>query len=267
MLVHFNHNACTPPHFSLKLQPLGFIIGFNNMLHTEEIEYQVGHTVYKGFMANDHGIKGPKPCVLIAPDWTGRSESFCQQARQLAKQGYVGFTVDMYGNAKLGQTLEEKTARLTSVMQDRSQVTQRMLKAFQTAAALPWVNPHKIAAIGYCFGGLCVLDLARSGADIKGAISFHGILSAPEQPVCKKVSAKILVLHGYEDPMVPPAQVQQFAKEMTEKKADWQIHMYGHTQHAFTNPEANNLALGLHYNQTAAHRSWQSAEQFLKEIF
>lgn len=237
------------------------------MIHTEEINYRIGPTLCKGFLAHNTTIKEPKPCILIAPDWTGRSDSFCEQAKQLAQQGFVGFTVDMYGNAQLGKTIEEKKALLMSVMKDRSQVSQRMLEAYYTAAALPYVYSAKIAAIGYCFGGLCVLDLARSGAGIKGVVSFHGLLSAPEKLECKKITAKILVLHGYDDPMVPPSQVHQFAKEMTHKKVDWQIHMYGHTQHAFTNPEANNTELGLQYNKTAAHRAWQNAEYFFDELF
>ena len=236
------------------------------MLKTQEIEYQVGDTLCRGFLAGLSTSPKQKPCVLIAHDWSGRTDVFCKKAEQLAALGYIGFAIDMYGEAKTGQTTEERRALLSPIMENRPLVTTRMLAAYQTALALPWVNPTKIAAIGYCFGGLCVLDLARAGADVRGVVSFHGLLFAPEQAVCEKVRAKILVLHGYDDPMVPPKQVNQFAKEMTTKKADWQIHMYGHTQHAFTNPAANDSALGLHYNANADRRSWASAELFLKEI-
>lgn len=235
------------------------------MLKTEEIEYQVGETICRGFLARLDTSPKRKPCVLIAHDWSGRSEAFCKKASQLAALGYMGFAIDMYGDAKTGQTTEERRALLSPIMENRPIVTTRILAAYHAAVALPWVDPTKIAAIGYCFGGLCVLDLARAGADVKGVISFHGLLSAPEHSTCEKVRAKILVLHGYDDPMVPPTQVNQFAKEMTTKKADWQIHMYGHTQHSFTNPEANDAALGLHYNEKADRRSWASAELFLKE--
>lgn len=237
------------------------------MLQTKEIEYKEGKTTFRGFVAYDSANSKPKPCVLIAHDWSGRSENVCNKAKQLAKMGYVGFAVDMYGDVKLGHTTEEKRALLSPIMDHRKIVTERMLAAFNTAAELPMVDNHKMAAIGYCFGGLCVLDLARAGADLKGVISFHGLLHAPEQSHCKKILAKILVLHGYDDPMVKPAMVQQFAQEMTAKKVDWQIHMYGHTQHSFTNPEAHDDALGLHYNEKADKRSWASAELFLKEIF
>lgn len=236
------------------------------MLQAEEIEYQVDETVFRGFIARDKAQATPKPCVMIAHDWTGRSDTFCEKARQLAALGYVGFAIDMYGNAKLGHTTEEKKALMNPIMENRKIITTRMQAAFKAAEESSWVDNTKIAALGYCFGGLCVLDLARSGADVQGVVSFHGLLTGPEITVCEKIRAKILVLHGYDDPMVSPTQVNQFANEMTEKKADWQIHMHGHTQHAFTNPEANNDALGLHYNKNADRRSWASAELFLKEI-
>ena len=238
-----------------------------NMLQTKEIEYQAGDTLCRGFIAYDNNLIQPKPCILIAHDWTGRSNAVCEKAKQLATMGYVGFAVDMYGNAKLGHTNEEKKALLSPIIENRAQVTMRMLAAYQTATTLSSVDNNRIAAIGYCFGGLCALDLARSGANVSGVISFHGLLTAPAQTTCEKIRAKILVLHGYDDPLVPPTQVQAFASEMTLKKADWQIHMYGHTQHSFTNPEANDIEMGLHYNEKADRRSWMSAELFFNEIF
>ncbi len=237
------------------------------MLQTKEIEYNDNGIICRGFMAYEDTIIQPKPCVLIAHDWTGRSEAFCDKAKELATYGYVGFAIDMYGNAKLGHTNEEKKGLLSPLMAHRKNLLARIHSAFETAAALPEIDPTKIAAIGYCFGGLCVLDLARAGTHVKGVASFHGLLSAPESALCEHIRAKILVLHGYDDPMATPPQVQQFAQEMTQRKADWQIHMYGHTQHSFTNPEANDDQLGLHYNEQADRRSWMSTELFLKEIF
>lgn len=237
------------------------------MLQTEEIEYLVGDTLCRGFIASDNTLPKHKPCVLIAHDWSGRSDFFCKKAEQLATMGYIGFAVDLYGEAKTGQTTEERRALLSPIMANRPIVTTRMLGAFDTATRLSGVDATKIAAIGYCFGGLSVLDLARSGADALGVVSFHGTLLAPEQAVCEKVRAKILVLHGYDDPMVSPTEVNRFAKEMTLKKVDWQIHMYGHAQHSFTNPLANDAALGLHYNEKADRRSWASAQAFLDELF
>lgn len=237
------------------------------MIQTKEIEYKCENISYRAFVAYDENQLQPQACVMLAHDWGGRSKMFCDRAQQLAQLGYVGVALDMYGQAKTGKTNDERRALLTPIMETRSCVTERMLAAHAAIAALPEVNPAKMAALGYCFGGLCVLDLARSGAEIQGVVSFHGILTAPTIAQCTNIRAKVLVLHGYDDPMVPPEQVRAFATEMTEKKVDWQIHMYGHTQHSFTNPEAHDDALGLHYNASADHRSWTSTETFLREIF
>lgn len=153
------------------------------------------------------------------------------------------------------------------LMQDRQLLRERLLGSLQAASALNAVDGKKIAAIGFCFGGLCVLDLARSGADIKGVVSCHGLLGAPEIPCPKTLSSKVLALHGYDDPMVKPEAVNQFAQEMTEFKADWQIHMYGNTLHAFTNPLANDPAFGTVYNKVADERSWVATQNFLGELF
>ncbi|MCX7118152.1 MAG: dienelactone hydrolase family protein [Legionellales bacterium] len=237
------------------------------MISTQDIEYHQNKAIYRGFMAFDDTLPQPKPCVMIAHDWSGRNSFFCEKAKQLAAMGYVGFAVDLYGNAQTGETTDEKKALLESVISRRENVAERFLAAFDKALTLRVVDPQKIAAIGYCFGGLAVLDLARTGADVKGVISFHGLLSAPETRAACRIRSKILALHGYDDPLVPPAQVEQFAAEMTAKKADWQVHMYGHTQHAFTNPMANDDKMGLHYNREADLRSWRSTESFLAEIF
>jgi dienelactone hydrolase len=237
------------------------------MLKTTTIEYTEAGIVFQAFVAFEKSHTDPKPCVMIAHDWSGRTDSFCEKAKQYAARGYVGFALDMYGDAKTGSTIAEKQALLSPIMENRAVVTERMIRAFDSAAGLPEVDNNKIAAIGYCFGGLCVLDLARAGADIKGVVSIHGLLTSPEQVQCEHIRSKILALHGYDDPMVPPQQVQQFASEMTLKKADWQVHMYGRTQHAFTNPEAHDVKLGLVYNDLACRRSTQSADAFLEEIF
>ena len=236
-------------------------------MHTEEIDYWDGDTLCRGFVAYNKQSTQPMPCVMIAHDWSGRNEMLSEKAVQLASLGFVGFAIDMYGDAKIGNTNEEKMMLYHPLVMNRPQVAARMLAAFNTVAALSFVDKSKIAAMGYCFGGLCVLDLARAGADVKGVVSFHGTLTTPEQTVAEKILAKILVLHGYDDPLVPLSQVKQFADEMTLKKSDWQIHMYGHTQHSFTNPQANDDTLGLHYNAKADRRSWLSAIAFLQEIF
>jgi dienelactone hydrolase len=237
------------------------------MIQTEEIEYLDEQTVCRGFLAYEDTNLNPKPCVLVAPDWGGRGELACHKAEQLAAMGYVGFAIDMYGQAKLGKDKKEKRALMTPLRENRKRLAARIVAAYDRAAQLPQVDATKIAAIGYCFGGLCVLDLARTGIDVKGVISFHGVLSAPEQSVLLPIPAKILILHGYDDPLVLPEEITKIAKEMTQRKADWQVHIYGLTQHSFTDPQANDDEMGLHYNEKADHRSWKSTELFLQEIF
>jgi dienelactone hydrolase len=150
---------------------------------------------------------------------------------------------------------------------DRAALRDRMLDLVELAKAQEGTNPAKIAAIGYCFGGLCVLDLARSGTDIAGVASFHGLFDAPELPP-QPIKAKVLALHGWNDPMVPPDAVVALAKELTDAGTDWQIHGYGHVGHAFTNPKADQIGFeGVAYNQKAARRSWEALNDFLGELF
>lgn len=143
----------------------------------------------------------------------------------------------------------------------------RMEAALAAVKLMPWTDGGRIAAIGFCFGGLCALDLARSGADIKGVVSFHGLLGAPEHTQNNRIKAKVLALHGHDDPMVPVEQVIAFEQEMTRAGADWQLHVYGNTMHAFTNPMANDPGFGTVYQKDADRRSWQSMKNFLEEIF
>jgi len=156
---------------------------------------------------------------------------------------------------------------MNPVVSDRVLLRERLRAAWDAVIAMSEVDQERIAVMGYCFGGLCALDMARSGVNLKGAASFHGVLTPPAQILAEDIKAKILVLHGYNDPMVPPEQVNAFCEEMTQAGADWQVHMYGHVQHAFTNPQAHDAQAGLVYNEHAAARSWQSLTHFLQEVF
>ena len=237
------------------------------MIETKEIEYFIENKRFIGFMAYNPTIKNPHPGVLIAHDWEGQHEGMREIAFQLAGMGYVGFAVDMYGDAQTGSTKDMRRALMTPLIENRKKINIRMKAALEKLKEQPIVNPEKIAAIGYCFGGLCALDLARGGADIKGVVSFHGRLTPPEDTTSARIKARMLVLHGYDDPLVPPRQITEFAKEMTNKKADWQLHIYGRVQHSFTNPKAHDKEMGLFYNELADKRSWQSLKDFLSEIF
>lgn len=229
-------------------------------------EYHLNDTRFDGFLATPPGT-GPHPAVIIVHDWSGRNEFAENKAQKIAELGYVGFAVDMYGEGKLGTTNEQKSTLMSPLMKDRRIIRARLQAALHEARQLPSVDPKKIAVIGFCFGGLCALELARTGADIVGAVTFHGLLHHDPNLTTATIHAKILALHGYDDPMVSPEKVLDFAKEMTEAKADWQLHAYGHTQHAFTNPNAHDNSLGLVYNEVANQRSWISFVNFLEEIF
>lgn len=235
------------------------------MIVTSEIEYSTDGVVCRAFVAYDDSLKDHRPAVLIAHDWEGRGAFPCQKARLLAEMGYVGFALDLYGQAQLGKDKEQRRAFMSPLVENRQRLLTRMKAGFDTACQLPQVNPEQITAIGYCFGGLCVLDLARSNANVKAVVSFHGILASPPGVANTPITAKVMALHGYDDPLVQPTQVEAFATEMTERKADWQAHLYGLTYHSFTNPQANDDEMGLHYNKQADLRSWSSMQHFLKE--
>lgn len=236
-------------------------------MYTNVVEYYEGNTLLKGFIAYDDSSSHKHPAILIAHDWSGCNDFARNKALKMAELGYVGFAVDMFGEGKTGATTEEKSALIQPLLNDRLLLQRRLFAALSFIEENDRVNSQLIAAIGFCFGGLCVLDLARSGADVKGVVSFHGLFNSPEKLPKPKISAKVLALHGYDDPMVPPEQVHAFAQEMTTAQADWQIHMYGHTQHAFTNPAANDVNLGTIYNAAAEKRSWQAMKDFFNELF
>lgn len=232
-----------------------------------EIEYRERDTLFKGFVSYDEAGVGPRPAVMVLPDWGGRGPAACDKARQLAGLGYLGFAADMYGEARLGRDEVEKRALMTPMREDRGLLAARVLAAYGALSALDTVDSARIAAIGYCFGGLVVLDLARAGAEVRGVVSLHGLLTdRPEGMPEPEIRSKVLVLHGYDDPLVPPEQVVDFAGEMTRKRVDWQIHMYGMTTHSFSNPMAASPEAGMLYSATADRRSWQTTVDFLSEV-
>lgn len=237
------------------------------MLQSKKIEYQDSQTILEGYCAFDSTVSGKRPVILIAHDWSGCNEFVCNKADKLAELGYIGFAIDMYGKGIKGETKEEKMALIKPFMEDRKLLAKRMYSALTTAKQLEHADTSHIAAIGFCFGGLCVLDLARSGADLRGVVSFHGLLFPPPQHKNEKIQAKILALHGQDDPMVPAEQVAAFQAEMTAAHVDWQMHIYGGTMHAFTNPQANDPGFGTVYKAIADQRSWMAMKDFFAEIF
>ena len=235
-------------------------------IQSKLIEYSDGDHLMEGYMAWDDSISGERPGVLIGHAWAGRGEFECQKARDIAALGYVGFALDVYGKGVLGTRPEQKTGLMKPFLDDRAMLQRRMAQIFELVRSQEVVDASRVAAMGFCFGGLCVLDLARTGADLRGATCFHGLFSPAPNLSGRKIQAKVLALHGWDDPMVTPDQVVALGAEMTAAGADWQIHAYGQTSHAFTNPAANNPELGRVYNEVADRRSWQALENVLSEV-
>jgi len=206
----------------------------------------------------------PAPAVLIFPTIMGRSELELGFARRLAGLGYTAMVADLYG--KVGLPREQCREEMKALLADRAFLQDRLLAVLASFRARPEVDASRIAAIGYCFGGLCALDLARTGVDVRGVASFHGLFTPPGNREGTPIRAKVLALHGWDDPMAPPASVEALAAELTRAGADWQIHAYGNTLHGFTNPGANEPGRGVQYNQTADRRSWTALEAFLAEV-
>jgi dienelactone hydrolase len=239
------------------------------MLKTAYIEYRDGDTLLEGYLAYDGEADGQRPAVLVAHDWTGRRDYACAGAERIAELGYVGFALDLYGQGVFGKDgdTEGNSALMMPFVNDRQLLRRRMQAALQALRAQSIVAPDSVCAVGYCFGGMAVLELARAGADIRGVISVHGLLGKGDTSADGKIQASVLCLHGHDDPMVPPDAVLAFEEEMTDAKADWQIHVYGGTTHAFTNPAANNPSFGTVYSETATRRAEQAIADFLHERF
>lgn len=232
-----------------------------------KLEYIAGDTLCKGEYYTPTQADGPLPVVLVCHAWDGLNDEVRDKARKLAKEGYIAFAIDVHGGGKVYTDRTELTAALTPYLEDRNLLLQRMLGAVTAAKAIPGADPSRMGAMGYCFGGLAVLDLARAGGDdIKGVVSFHGLLRGNNLDNPTTLSAKVLVLHGEDDPLVPPEQVAEFKAEMNAKQVDWQLHAYSHCMHAFTRPAANDPAFGAVYNAAADRRSWQSMLNFLCEV-
>jgi dienelactone hydrolase len=229
------------------------------------LEYDHAGLTLEGLLVTPAAAE-PRPGVLIAHAWGGRGELEAATARKLAAAGYVALAIDMYGKGVRGHSREENQALIAPLLQDRQLLQQRILSAVSALQDQAEVDSERIAALGYCFGGLCVLDLARSGADVRGVVSLHGLFNPPEPPPGKPIKAKVLALHGHEDPMVPVAAVEALETELTAAGADWQIHVYGGAMHAFTNPHANDPEFGTVYNAAADRRSWASTLAFLAEV-
>ena len=237
-------------------------------LHTETIEYKQGDVVMEGYLAYDTAAAGKRPGVLVVHDWMGQGKYSKFRADELAKLGYVAFAADIYGKGVRPANPKEAGEQAGKYKADRPLLRARVQAGLDALKARDNVDPTKIAAIGYCFGGTTILELARSGADIAGVASFHGGLETPTPDDAKNIKAKVLVLHGADDPHVTPKEVLAFEDEMRKGGVDWQVVKYSNAVHSFTNPSSgSDNSKGAAYNAKADARSWEAMRAFFNEIF
>jgi dienelactone hydrolase len=250
------------------LLTLGGVLTAAAQIHTETIEYKQGDVVLEGYLAYDASIKGKRPGVLIVHQWKGLTGYEKKRAEMLAKLGYNAFALDIYGKGIRPQSSQEAGAQAGKYKSNRGLLRARAQAGLAVLQQHELTDPKRIAAIGYCFGGTTVIELARSGADIAGVVSFHGGLDSPRPEDGKNIKCKVLALHGADDPFVPAKDLAAFEDELRQAKVDWQLVKYGGAVHSFTDSNAgDNPQQGAAYNEKADRRSWEAMKQFFAEIF
>lgn len=244
------------------------------MLKQGFVNYESSGKPFKGTFFYDDTLSNKRPVVVVAHAWRGQDNFAREKAQELAKLGYIGFAADLYGDAKEATTDQEAQELMIPLFLNRKELRSRIMAAYNTAKALDLADPTRIGAIGFCFGGLTVIELLRSGVDIKGVVSFHGllgyklsVLTAEKHPETPPMKGSLLILHGHEDPLVSDEDIRSIQTEMTQGHVDWEMDIYGNTKHAFTNPQAKDDASGLVYNLRAAERSWERMKDFFQSIF
>jgi dienelactone hydrolase len=235
---------------------------------TEVVNYKAGETSLVGYLAYDDAVKGKRPGVIVVHEWWGLNDYAKQRAEMLAKEGYVAFALDMYGDGKTTEHPEEAGPWASAVRGQAGVAKQRFMAAYDLFKANPRVDAAKIAAIGYCFGGAVALSMAEEGVDLVGVATFHGAL--PQEPVAPgtAIKAKFLVCHGADDPLIPAEQVSTFINNLKAANADFQFIQYSGARHSFSNPDAAKYGMQpLAYNEAADRRSWQAMKDFFVEVF
>ena len=238
-------------------------------IKTEAVTYKEGQAEAHSFIVYEDSVSGKRPGVLVVPEWWGLNDYPRMRAKMLAQLGYVAMAVDIYGEGKVTADPKQAGAWADALEAgDRAELRTRIAAALARLKSDPRVDPSKTAAIGYCFGGSTVLELARSGAEVNGVVSFHGHYDTADPAKPGEVKARILACHGADDPFTSAAQIQAFEDEMRKARADWQFNVYGGAKHSFTNPDAAKYHVAaLAYNKEADHRSWQAMKDFFREIF
>ena len=235
---------------------------------TQLIEYKQGDVVLEGFLAWPKDAKGKLPGVLLCHQWMGMGDYEKRRAEETAKLGYVAFALDIYGKGVRPKDPGEAAKLATGYKTDRALLRARALAGLEVLLKQDKVDTGRLAAQGYCFGGTTALEVARSGADVRGVVSFHGDLSSPTPADARQIKGKVLALHGADDPYVPPKEVAGFIDEMRAAKVDWQLVQYGNAVHAFAVPGAgNDPSKGAAYDAAADRRSWQAMKAFFAEVF
>jgi len=247
---------------------IGCTINAEAELKKEFIEYKHGDTVLGGYLVFEDAVKGKRPGVIVVHERYGLNDYARMRAEKIAGLGYVAFAIDMYGKGIKAKNAEEAGKLAGIYRADRKLMRARANAGLEVLRKHNLVDERQIAAIGYCFGGGAALELARSGADIAGVVSFHGILDTPDPGDALNIKARVLVLHGGEDPFVKKEHVIAFQEEMRKANIDWQFVIYGGAVHGFTNPESgSDPSKGLAYNEKADKRSWEAMKLFFIEIF
>ncbi len=236
-------------------------------IQSKTIEYQQGDATLEGVLVWDDAVSGPRPGVLVVHQWLGLTGYEKHRAEQLAQLGYVAFCADIYGKGVRPKDTGEAGAQAGKYKSDRALLRARVNAGLDVLAKSELVDPKRIAAIGYCFGGTTVLELARSGANIAGVVSFHGGLDSPAPADGKNIKCKVLVQAGADDPFQKPEDLTAFESEMRDAKVDWEITFYGGAVHSFTQPDPGFVNPGAHYNEKADKRSWAAMKHFFTEIF
>jgi dienelactone hydrolase len=232
----------------------------------ELIEYRDGDCVMEGYLVRPVGASGNVPCILLCHDWSGLNRSTRDAAHRFSALGYATFALDAYGKGLRGDERGDNSVLMNPMMEDRALLCDRLLAGVMTARRFDGIDADRMAAVGYCFGGLCALDIVRAGAaGVKAAVTFHGGLKPPGLGKQPPISARVLLLHGWSDPIVPPETVVAVAQELTDAGADWEMHAYGNVMHAFTFQDANLPEFGVLYDRAAATKAWAAARSFLEK--
>ncbi|HLX59928.1 MAG TPA: dienelactone hydrolase family protein [Planctomycetota bacterium] len=233
----------------------------------ETVEYKQGDTVCEGYFAYDDAQTTARPGVIVVHDWMGNGEFSKKKAEDLAKLGYTAFAADIYGKGERPKDMKEAAQYAGKFKNDRALLRARINAALNTFKQFPKVDAKHIAVMGFCFGGTTALELARSGADIVGVVSFHGGLSTPTPADAKNIKCKVLILHGADDPFVKPEEVAAFKKEMDDAKVDYKFIAYPGAVHGFTNPAAgSDNSKGMAYNENADKLSWAAMKGFFEQV-